>query len=364
MEGNVEELTRDRMDNVTPKLTEAVPAEGVSAEGLPAKGLAVREIPIRDALREAMTEEMVRDERVFLVGEEVGSYDGAYKCSKGMLEQFGPRRIVDAPIAENGFAGIGIGAAMAGLRPIVEFMTYNFSLIAIDQILNTAAKARLMSAGALQCPIVFRGAGGAAYQLGAQHANSFEHFFAYTPGLIVIAPSTPYDMKGLLKAAIRNDNPVCFFESELTYSLKGAVPEGEYVLPIGKADIKRVGTDVTLISWSKNVFMTLEAAEMLAKEGISAEVVDLRTLRPLDVDAVLTSVAKTHRAVVVQEQHEIASYGAYLSHLIQSSIFDELDAPVSLISTLETPMPYSKALEVIALPSAQGIVDEVKRVLG
>jgi pyruvate dehydrogenase E1 component beta subunit len=323
---------------------------------------AVREIQIRDALQEAMSEEMERDERVFLVGEEVGSYNGAYKCSKGMLDRFGAKRVIDAPIAENGFAAIGIGAAMAGLRPIVEFMTFNFSLCAIDQIINTAAKARSMSAGQLSCPIVFRGAGGAAFQLAAQHANSFDSFYAYTPGLIVVAPATPYDMKGLLKSSIRDDNPVVFFESELTYGKRGPVPEGEYLVPIGKADIKREGTDVTLITWSKNVFLTLDAAEALAQEGISAEVVDLRTLRPLDREAVLNSVAKTHRVVIVQEQHEVASYGAYISHLISTEIFDELDAPVGLISTLEAPIPYSKALEVVLLPSKERIMEKVRAV--
>lgn len=325
---------------------------------------AVREIQIRDALREAMTEEMLRDERVFLVGEEVGGYNGAYKCSKGMLDQFGAKRVIDAPIAENGFTAIGIGAAMAGLRPIVEFMTFNFSLCAIDQILNTAAKARLMSAGEISCPIVFRGAGGAAFQLGAQHANSFDGFYSYTPGLIVVAPATPYDMKGLLKSSIRDDNPVVFFESELTYGMRGPVPEGEYIVPIGKADIKRQGTDVTLITWSKNVFLVLEAAEELAARGISAEVVDLRTLRPLDKEAVFNSVAKTHRCVVVQEQHEVASYGAYLSHIISTEIFDELDAPVGLVSTLEVPMPYSKALEVVILPSKERVIEKVMAVCG
>lgn len=322
-----------------------------------------RELPIRDALREAMSEEMRRDERVFLVGEEVGAYNGAYKVSKGMLDEFGAKRVIDAPIAEGGFTAVGIGAAMVGLRPIVEFMTFNFSLVAIDQILNTAAKARLMSAGALSCPIVFRGAGGAAYQLGAQHANSFEQFYAYTPGLIVIAPSTPYDMKGLLKSAIRDDNPVVFFESELTYSMKGQVPTDEYTIPIGVADVKRAGTDITLVSWSKNVFLTLEVAEELAKEGISAEVLDLRTLRPLDKQALLTSVAKTHRVCVIQEQHEIASYGAYLGHLIQREIFDELDAPVGLVSTLEVPMPYAKSLESVILPNRARCLAEIRKVL-
>lgn len=310
-----------------------------------------------------MTEEMVRDERVFLMGEEVGSYNGAYKCSRGMLEQFGPKRVIDTPIAENGFAGVGIGAAMVGLRPIIEFMTFNFSLVAIDQILNTAAKARLMSAGQFTLPIVFRGAGGAAYQLGAQHANSFESFYAYTPGLTVIAPSTPHDMKGLLKSAIRSDNPVVFFESELTYSLKGPVPEEEYVIPIGVADVKREGSDITLITWSKNVFLTLEVAEALAQEGVSAEVIDLRTLRPLDTQAIFSSVSKTHRALVIQEQHCVASYGAYLSHLITSSIFDELDAPVGLVSSLEAPMPYAKSLESVILPSKERCLEEARKVL-
>lgn len=324
----------------------------------------MREIPIRDALREAMTEEMELDENVFLMGEEVGSYNGAYKCSRGMLDQFGAKRVIDAPIAENGFAGIGIGAAMIGLRPIIEFMTFNFSYIAIDQIINSAAKARMMSGGQLECPIVFRGAGGAAFQLGAQHANSLEGYYASIPGLIAIAPSTPYDMKGLLKSAIRDDNPVVFFESELTYSLKGAVPEEEYLIPIGVADVKREGSDITLISWSKNVFLTLEVAEALAQQGISAEVVDLRSLRPLDKETVFQSIAKTHRAVVIQEQHEIASYGTYLAHLITNEIFDELDAPVEVVSCLEAPMPYSKTLEEVILPSKERCLQAVKKVLG
>ena len=326
--------------------------------------MTVREIAIRDALKEAMTEEMVRDERVFLMGEEVGSYNGAYKCSKGMLEKFGSKRVVDSPIAENGFAGIGVGAAMHGLRPIIEFMTFNFSLVAIDQILNTAAKSHLMSAGQITCPIVFRGAGGAAFQLGAQHANSFEHFYAYTPGLIVVAPATPYDMKGLLKSSIRDDNPVVFFESELTYGLKGPVPEEEYLIPIGKADIKKEGSDITIITWSKNVFLALEAAKALEEENISAEVIDLRTLRPLDEEAVLNSVAKTHRVLILQEQHQVASYGAWLSFLIQDKIFDELDAPIGLISTEEVPMPYSKALEPYILPTKEKCIREAKKVLG
>ncbi len=321
----------------------------------------MRQIAIRDAIREAMTEEMSRDERVFLVGEEVGAYNGAYKCSRGMLDLFGAKRVVDAPIAENGFAGLGIGAAMMGLRPIVEFMTFNFSLVAIDQIINTAAKARLMSGGQFSLPIVFRGANGAAFQLGAQHANDLSSFYSYEPGLITIAAATPYDMKGLLKSAIRNDNPVVFFESELTYSLKGDVPEEEYLVPIGKADIKRTGNDITLISWSKNVFLTLQVAEALNQEGISAEVVDLRTLRPLDKETIFNSVAKTHRVLVIQEQFSMSSYGAYLSHLISSEIFDELDAPVQLVSSLDAPMPYSKPLETQILPSKEGCLQMARQ---
>jgi pyruvate dehydrogenase E1 component beta subunit len=324
----------------------------------------MREIPIRDALNEAMTEEMRRDENVFLLGEEVGSYNGAYKCSRGMLDEFGAKRVIDTPIAENGFTGIAVGAAMSGLRPIVEFMTYNFALIGIDQILNTCAKARLMSGGQFSAPIVFRGAGGAAYQLGAQHANSFEHFYAYTPGLKVVCPSTPYDMKGLLKAAIRDDDPVVFFESELTYGLKGPVPEEEYIIPLGEAEVKKEGSDVTLITWSKNVFLTLQVAEALEKEGISAEVIDLRTLRPLDKETIFTSISKTNRAVVIQEQHEVASFGTYISHLISTEMFDALDAPVGVVSTLEAPMPYSKALESVILPSQERCIEAIRGVLG
>ena len=324
----------------------------------------VRQIPIRDALREAMTEEMQRDDRVYLVGEEVGGYNGAYKCSRGMLDMFGAKRVIDAPIAETGFAGIGIGSAMAGLRPIVEFMTYNFSLVAFDQIVNTAAKAMLMSGGEISVPMVFRGANGAAYQLGAQHANSTEQFYTYVPGLIVIAPSTPYDMKGLLKSAIRDDNPVIFMESELTYSLKGPVPEEEYLIPIGKADIKNEGDDVTLITWSKNVFLTLRVAERLESEhGISAEVIDLRTLRPFDKEAIQKSVKKTNRVVVIQEQHEISSYGAYLSHYISTELFDYLDAPALVVSSLDCPMPYSKALEKVVLPSEDKCIETILKVL-
>lgn len=325
----------------------------------------MRELQMRDAIKEAMSEEMRRDERVFLMGEEVGSYNGAYKCSKGMLEEFGAKRVIDAPIAECGFTGVGIGAAMAGLRPIIEFMTFNFSLVAIDQILNTAAKTRYMSAGQFKIPIVFRGAGGAAYQLGAQHTNSFESFYAYTPGLYVVAPSTPFDMKGLLKSSIRDDNPIVFIESELTYSMRGMVPEEEYVIPLGVADVKKEGKDITLISWSKMVHVALEVAAELEKDGVSAEVLDLRTLRPLDKQAIINSVSKTHRVCIIQEQHSVASYGSYISHLISTELFDELDAPVGLVSSAESPFPYSKALEpfiltnkAMALPIVRSVLDQ------
>jgi pyruvate dehydrogenase E1 component beta subunit len=252
---------------------------------------------------------------------------------------------------------------MMGLRPIIEFMTFNFSLVAIDQIINTAAKAHLMSAGNIACPIVFRGAGGAAYQLGAQHANSFDSFYANTVGLTVLAPATPHDMKGMLKSAIRDENPVIFFESELTYSMKGPVPEGEYLVPIGVADVKKEGSDITLVSWSKNVHLTMQAAAKLEAEGISAEVIDLRSLRPLDETTLFNSIGKTHRCVIIQEQYEMASYGAYLSHLIYKKIFDELDAPVGLVSCLDVPMPYSKSLEEVILPSTDSIIAEVKKTL-
>lgn len=323
----------------------------------------MREIAIREAIREAMAEEMIRDERVFLVGQEVGAYNGAYKCSRGMLEQFGAKRVIDAPIAENGMAGLGLGAAMVGLRPIVEFMSFNFSLIAIDQLVNTAAKARLMSGGQFTLPIVFRGANGAAYQLGGQHYNSFDSFYSYVPGLIVIAPATPHDMKGLLKSAIRDDNPVIFFESELTYGVKGPVPEEDYLIPIGKADIKREGKDITLITWSKNLFLTLQVAEALEAEGVSAEVIDLRTLRPVDEETVFQSVRKTHHVLIIQEQHQVCSYGSYLSHRIGTELFDELDAPIELASSLEVPMPYSKSLEAVVLPSKELCLEKARKVL-
>ena len=277
----------------------------------------------RDALNQALREEMSRDDRVFLMGEEVAEYDGAYKVSRGLLKEFGPLRVVDTPIAELSFAGIGVGAAMVGLRPIIEFMTWNFALLAIDQVVNSAAKMRYMSGGQVGCPIVFRGPGGSALQLGAQHSQAFESWYAHIPGLKVLAPATPADAKGLLKSAIRDDNPVVFIEGEMLYNTKGEVPESEYVTPIGKAEIKREGGDVTLVCHSKTVATALKAAEQLAEQGISAEVVDLRTIRPLDTETLLNSVGRTHRCVVVEEGWAFAGVGAQVVDEIQRQAFDE-----------------------------------------
>lgn len=322
-----------------------------------------RELSIRDALNEALAEEMERDEKIFLMGEEVGYYDGAYKVSRGLLKRFGEDRVIDTPIAENGFAGVGIGAAMTGLRPVIEFMTWNFSLIAIDQVINTAAKMRYMSAGAYKLPMVFRGPSGSVHQLAAQHSQSFESFYANIPGLLVVMPATPYDAKGLLKSAIRDDNPVVFMESEAMYSVKGPVPEGEYTIPLGVADIKKEGDDVSIITWSKSVPICLEAAKQLANDGINAEVVDLRSLRPLDKDAVLNSVKKTNRAVIVQEAWPQASVGTWISSLISEEAFDYLDAPVITLSGLDYPYPYSKVLEKEMAPDPEKICAAVKRLL-
>ncbi len=305
----------------------------------------MREISIRDALNEALAEEMERDERVFLMGEEVGYYDGAYKVSRGLLQRFGERRVVDTPISENGFAGVGVGAAMVGLRPVIEFMTFNFSLIGIDQVINHAAKVRYMSAGTIGCPIVFRGPGGSVHQLGAQHSQSFEAMYANCPGLKVIMPSTPYDAKGLLKTAIRDEDPVVFIESEAMYGVKGPVPEETYMIPFGSADIKRPGTDITILSYSKAVPTCLQAAEQLAQEGISAEVIDLRSIRPLDEATIFDSVKKTNRAIVVHEAWPVASVGAWIAAHVTEQLFDYLDAPVQVISGADFPYPYSKVLE-------------------
>ena len=324
---------------------------------------ATREIQMREAICEAMSEEMRLDSSIVLMGEEVAAYNGAYKCSRGMLDEFGPKRVIDTPIAECGFTGVGIGAAMVGLRPIVEFMTFNFSLVAIDQILNTAAKAHYMSAGQLTVPAVFRGAGGVTLQLAAQHTNAFESFYAYTPGLKVVVGSTPYDTKGLLKSAIRDDDPVVFFEAEMTYSVRGNVPSGEYTIPLGQADIKREGSDLTLVCWGKLCYLAEQIADTLAEDGVSVEIVDLRTLRPLDTTTLFNSVAKTHRVAIVQEQHSVASYGAYISHLIASEILDELDAPIKLIATHESPTPYSKGLEHYIIVTKERAVTQIMQIL-
>lgn len=317
----------------------------------------------RDALNQALREELARDENVFLMGEEVAEYNGAYKVSRGLLEEFGPMRIVDTPIAELGFAGIGVGAAMTGLRPVIEFMTWNFALLAIDQVVNAAAKVRYMSGGQLGCPIVFRGPGGAALQLGAQHSQAFESWYAHIPGLKVIAPATPADAKGLLKSAIRDDNPVVFMEGEMLYNTKGDVPEDEYTIPIGKADRKREGSDVTLVCHSKTLSVALKAADKLAQEDISAEVLDLRTIRPLDTEAIFESVSRTHRCVIVEEGWPFAGVGAQVAYEIQENIFDELDAPVLRVTQADVPMPYNRALEKAAKPDPDTVAATVKKVL-
>lgn len=326
----------------------------------------MRELSYREAVREAMAEEMERDERVFLMGEEVGHYNGAYKVSEGLLDRFGERRVVDSPIAEAGFAGVGIGAAMVGLRPIIEFMTWNFSLCAYDQIVNNAAKLRYMSGGQLSLPIVFRGPGGAAHQLAAQHSQAVESLYAYVPGLKVIAPSTPADAKGLLKAAIRDADPVVVMEGELLYNVPGEVPdpaEGDFVIPLGVAEVKKAGRDVSVIAHGAPVHLALQAAGTLGKEGIDAEVLDLRSLRPLDVDAILATVRKTNRAVVVDEGWPYAGVGSQIATIIQEEAFDDLDAPVLRVTQADVPMPYAKNLEQMARPSARRIAEACRKVL-
>lgn len=323
----------------------------------------MRVIQFREALREAMSEEMRRDKNVFLMGEEVAEYNGAYKVSQGMLDEFGPERVYDTPIAELGFSGLGVGAAMNGLRPIIEFMTFNFSLVAIDQIINSAAKMYAMSGGAYHVPIVFRGATGNAGQLGATHSSNFENWFANTPGLKVVVPSNPYDAKGLLKAAIRDDDPVIFMESELMYGDKGEVPEGEYLLPIGVADIKRKGTDVTIISFGKMMKVALEAAEELAKEGIEAEVIDLRTVRPIDYATCLESVKKTNRCVVVEEANPIAAISSELTYNIQRNAFDYLDSPVIRVNSMDVPLSYAPSYIDVTIPNVKRTIDAVKQVM-
>lgn len=320
-------------------------------------------ITYRDALNQALREEMQRDPAVFLLGEEVGLYQGAYKVSRGLLEEFGAQRVVDTPIAELGFAGIGVGAAMGGLRPVVEFMTWNFAVLALDQIVNSAAKMLYMSGGQLPMPIVFRGPNGAALQLASQHSQAWESWLAHIPGLKVVAPATPADAKGLLKSAIRDNNPVVVLEGEMLYNTKGEVPEGELLVPIGRADVKRAGSDVTVICHSKTVAPALKAAEQLAGQGVAAEVVDLRSLRPLDEAAILASVAKTHRAVVAEEGWPHSGIGAQVVDIIQRDAFDELDAPVLRVTQADAPMPYNKQLERLAKPTPDKIVAAARRVL-
>jgi pyruvate dehydrogenase E1 component beta subunit len=322
----------------------------------------MREIQFREALREAMNEEMRRDERVFLLGEEVAEYNGAYKVSQGMLAEFGAKRVIDTPIAELGFAGIAVGAAMNGLVPIVEFMTFNFSLVAIDQIINSAAKMNSMTAGQYKCHMVFRGPTGSAGQLGAQHSQNFENWYANTPGLKVIVPSNPYDAKGLLKSAIRDGNPIIFMESEQMYGLKGEVPEEEYTLEIGKAHVAKQGTDVTIVSFGKMMLRVNEAVIELEKEGINAEVIDLRTVRPLDHHTIIESIKKTNRLVIVEEAWPLASISSEITYQVQRHAFDYLDAPIRRITTQDTPLPYASTLVEAFLPSVGKIVEACKAV--
>jgi pyruvate dehydrogenase E1 component beta subunit len=323
----------------------------------------MRQIAFREALREAMQEEMRRDERVFLMGEEVAEYNGAYKVSQGMLDEFGPKRVIDTPIAELGFAAIAVGAAQNGLRPIVEFMTWNFAVLALDQILNTASKMLAMSGGQVGCPIVFRGPNGSAGQLGAQHSTAFEALYANIPGIKVVSVSNPYDAKGLLKSAIRDDDPVVFMESELMYGDKWDVPEEEYLLPIGKSFVKRAGSDVTIVSFNKMMKVALGAAEELAKEGIQAEVIDIATIRPLDWQTILTSVQKTNRLVIVEEQWPFASVSSEITYRIQKEGFDYLDAPIRRITSADAPMHYAPNLVAAYLPDVTRTVKLVKEVM-
>ncbi len=323
----------------------------------------MRVIQFREALREAMSEEMRKDENILLMGEEVAEYNGAYKVSQGMLEEFGEKRIIDTPIAELGFAGIAVGAAMNGLRPVVEFMTFNFSLVAIDQVINAAAKMYQMSGGQFNIPMVFRGPTGSAGQLAAQHSQAFENWFANCPGLKVVVPSNPYDAKGLLKTAIRDNDPVIFMESEQMYGDKGEVPEEEYLIPIGVADIKREGSDVTIVSFGKIMKVALASAEELAKEGISCEVIDLRSVRPIDYDTVIQSVKKTNRLVIVEEAWPLASISTEITYMVQKNAFDYLDAPVRRINTQDTPLGYAPTFVQEFLPNTERVIKAVKEVL-
>ncbi|CAN5206946.1 N/A [soil metagenome] len=319
---------------------------------------------IRDALNQALREEIVRDENVFIMGEEVAEYDGAYKVTRGLWKEFGDKRVVDTPITELGFAAVGVGAAMAGLRPVIEFMTWNFSVLAADQIINHAAKMLYMSGGQFKVPIVFRGPNGSAYQVSSQHSQAFEAFYANFPGLKIVMPSTAADAKGLLKSAIRDDNPIIFLEQERMYGLKSEVPEDDdFTIPLGVADIKREGKDCTIVARSMTVPLALQAADQMEKEfDVSVEVIDPRTIKPLDIDTIVNSVKKTNRLVIAEESHAFASVGAEISHQVMDKAFDHLDAPVKRLSTAEAPMPYAKNLEAAALPSVEKIVQAVKKV--
>jgi pyruvate dehydrogenase E1 component beta subunit len=317
----------------------------------------------REALNSALREEMRRDPRVFVIGEEVGLYDGAYKVTQGLLKEFGPKRVVDTPICESGFTGVGIGAAMVGLRPVVEMMTFNFSLVAIDQIVNTAAKLHYMSGGQFSVPLVIRGPGGPAAQLAAQHSQSVETYFYHVPGLKVVRPTTPMDAKGLLKSAIRDDNPVIFIESETLYNVKGEVPDDpEFLIPLGQAIVRREGTDVTVVAYMGMMYRALEAAEELAKDGISVELVDPRTLRPMDTETIIASVRKTHRAVVVEAGAGFAGMGSEIAAFITEQAFDDLDAPVERVTGANAPMPYAKNLEKLKTPTKEKILAAIRRV--
>ena len=323
----------------------------------------MKTIQFREAIAQAMSEEMRRDDTIYLMGEEVAEYNGAYKASKGMLDEFGPERVWDTPISELGFAGIGVGSTMTGNRPIIEFMTFNFALVGIDQIINNAAKIRQMSGGQFPCPIVFRGPTGSAGQLAATHSQAFENWYANCPGLKVVVPSNPYDAKGLLKSAIRDNDPVIFMESEQMYGDKGGVPEGEYTLPIGVADIKRTGDDVTIVSFGKIIKEAYKAADQLAEEGISCEVIDLRTVRPLDYQTIFASVKKTNRLVILEEAWPFGNVATEITYQVQNTVFDYLDAPVEKINTADTPAPYSPVLLKEWLPNSEDVIKAVRKVL-
>ena len=323
----------------------------------------MREIQFREAICEAMSEEMRRDETVYLMGEEVAEYNGAYKASKGMLDEFGDSRVIDTPISELGFAGIGVGSTMTGNRPIIEFMTFNFSLVGIDQIINNAAKIRQMSAGQFPCPIVFRGPTGSAGQLAATHSQAFDNWFANCPGLKVIVPSNPYDAKGLLKSAIRDNDPVIFMESEQMYGDKGQVPEEEYTIPIGEAEVKKHGSDVTVVSFGKIIKEVFKASEKWKEENIDIEIIDLRTIRPLDIETIIKSVKKTNRLLIVEEAWPFGNVSTEISHQIQNKCFDYLDAPIEKLNTADTPAPYSPVLLAEWLPNQSDVIKSIKKVL-